>query len=100
MEKGAAMAAKKMIPPGVAENAFGNDYDEFKLGISFRLQGGQVVMQFSDSVDRVRMAAGGARKLAKRLIEKATELDRLGAAAAPSAKAVRSKRRVASAAKT
>ena len=45
------MAAKKIIPRG---------YDQFKLGISFRLQGGQAVMQFSDSVDWVRMTAGGA----------------------------------------
>ena len=65
----------------------GTDYGEFKLGISFRLQGGQVVMQFSDSVDRVRMTGGGARKLAQRLIEKAAELDRLGTASAPTAKA-------------
>src|ERR1700730_17768111 len=28
--KGAAMAAKKMIPPRAVENAFGDDYDEFK----------------------------------------------------------------------
>ena len=78
--KEAAMAAKKMIPPCAIENPFGDDYDEFKLEISFRLQGGQVVMQFSDSIDRVRMTAGGARKLAARLTEKAAELDRLGSA--------------------
>jgi hypothetical protein len=71
------MAAKKMIPPRAVENAFGDDYDEFKLG-SFRLQGGQVVM--------LRMTGGGARKLAERLIEKAAELDRLGTASAPNAK--------------
>ncbi len=53
-----------MIPPRAVKNAFGDDYDECKLRISFRLQGGQVVMQFSDSVDRVRMTSGGARKLA------------------------------------
>ena len=70
------MAENKMIPPRAVENAFGDDYDEFKLGISFRLQGGQVVMQFSDSVDRLRMTGGGARKQAQRLIEKAAELDR------------------------
>jgi hypothetical protein len=36
------MAAKKIIPPRAVENAFGDDYDEFKLGISFRIQAGQV----------------------------------------------------------
>jgi hypothetical protein len=92
-----AMAAKKMVPPRAVENAFGDDYDEFKLGISFRVQDGQVVMQFSDSVDRVRMTGGGARKLAQRLIEKAAELDRLGTAVAPTAKPKRSKPRVATA---
>jgi hypothetical protein len=85
------MAAKKMIPPRAVENAFGDDYDEFKLGISFRIQAGQVVMQFSDSVDRIRMTGGGARKLANRLIEKAAELDRTGTDSTPTAKPERSK---------
>ena len=57
---------------------FGDDYDEFKLGISFRIQAGQVVMQFSDHVGRIRMTGGGARKLAAMLVEKANEVDRLG----------------------
>jgi hypothetical protein len=92
-----AMAAKKMIPPRAVENAFGDDYDEFKLGISFRLQAGQVVMQFSDSVDRVRMTGGGARKLGTRLIEKAAELDRIGTASARTAKPRRSMPRVTAA---
>jgi hypothetical protein len=91
------MAAKKMIPPSAVENAFDDNYDEFKLAISFRFQGEQVVMQFSDSVDRVRMTGGGARKLAQRLIEKAAELDRLGTAVGPTAKPKRSKPRVTTA---
>jgi hypothetical protein len=86
------------VPAG--ENAFGDDYDEFKLGISFRLRGGQVVMQFTDSVDRVRMTGGGARKLAKRLIKEAAELDRIGTASAPTAKPERSKPRVTTAGNT
>ena len=49
------MAAKKMFPPRAVENLLGDDYDEFKLGISFRIQAGQVVMQFSDHVERIRM---------------------------------------------
>jgi hypothetical protein len=31
------MAAKKMIPPRAVESAFGDDYDEFKLGLAVRL---------------------------------------------------------------
>jgi hypothetical protein len=85
------MAARKMFPPREVENLFGDDYDEFKLGISFRIQAGQVVMQFSDHVERVRMTSGGARKLAALLTEKAAELDRLGNASAPGARRVRSK---------
>jgi hypothetical protein len=84
------MAAKKMFPPREVENLLGDDYDEFKLGISFRIQAGQVVMQFSDQVERVRMTGGGARKLAAMLTEKAAELDRLGNASALSARRVRS----------
>jgi hypothetical protein len=71
------MAAKKMFPPRAVENLFGDDYDEVKLEISFRIQTGQVVMQFSDHVERVRMNSGGARKLAAMLTAKAAELDRL-----------------------
>jgi hypothetical protein len=71
------MAAKKMFPPRAVENLLGDDYDEFKLGISFRIQAGQVVMQFSDHVERIRMTSGGARKLAAMLVEKANDLDRL-----------------------
>ncbi len=72
------MAAKKMFPPHEVQNLFGDDYDEFKLRISFRIQAGQIVMQFSDHVERVRMGSGGARKLAAMLTERAAELDRLG----------------------
>ena len=72
------MAAKKMFPPRPVENLLGDDYDEFKLGISFRIQAGQVVMQFSDHVERIRMSSAGARKLAAMLIEKANEVDQLG----------------------
>jgi hypothetical protein len=72
------MAAKKMFPPRAIENLLGDDYDEVKLAISFRIQAGQVVMQFSDRVDRIRMSSAGARKLAAMLIEKANELDRVG----------------------
>jgi hypothetical protein len=28
------MAAKNVVPPCAVENAFGDDYDEFKLGVS------------------------------------------------------------------
>jgi len=72
------MAAKKMFPPRAVEDLLGDDYDEFKLGISFRIQAGQVVMQFSDQVERIRMSSAGARKLAAMLIEKANEQDQLG----------------------
>jgi len=71
------MAAKKMFPRRVVENLLGDDYDEVKLAISFRIQAGQVVMQFSDRVDRIRMSSAGARKLAAMLIEKANEVDRV-----------------------
>ena len=71
------MAAKKMLPPRAVENLLGDDYDEVKLAISFRIQAGQVVMQFSDRVDRIRMSSAGARKLAAMLIEKANEVDRV-----------------------
>jgi hypothetical protein len=70
------MAAKKMFPPRAVENLLGDDYDEVKLAITFRIQVGQVVMQFSDRVDRIRMSNAGARKLAAMLIEKADEEDR------------------------
>jgi hypothetical protein len=72
------MAAKKMFPAGEIDKLLGNKYDEFKLGISFRILAGQIVMQFSDHVEWVRMTGGGARKLAAMLTEKAAELDRLG----------------------
>jgi len=32
------MAAKKMFPPRAVENLLGDDYDEFKLGLSFRIE--------------------------------------------------------------
>jgi hypothetical protein len=72
------MAAKKMFPPREVGNPLGKAYDEVKLGISFRILAGQIVMQFSDHVEWVRMSSAGARKLAAMLIEKANELDRLG----------------------
>jgi hypothetical protein len=70
------MAAKKMFPAGEIDRLLNNKYDEFKLGISFRIEAGQIVMQFSDHVEWVRMTSGGARKLAAMLTEKAAELDR------------------------
>ena len=91
------MAAKKMFLPRAIENVLGDDYEEFKLGIGLRIQAGQVVMQFSDHVGRIRMSSAGARqqwreqfsttadifvgakdKMAAMLIEKADEQDRLG----------------------
>jgi len=63
-EKG-YMAAKKMFPPRAVENLLGDDYDEFKLGISFRIQAGQVVMQFSDHAQRIRMSSAGAQSAAQ-----------------------------------
>jgi hypothetical protein len=85
------MAARKMFPPGEVERLLAGEYDEFKLGISFRVQAGQVIMQFSDSVERIRMTGGGARKLAAMLTEKAAELDPLGNTSASVAKSVRAK---------
>jgi len=93
------MAAKKMFPPGEVErllgrhveSPFGDDYDEVKLGIGFRILAGQIVMQFSDHVEWVRMTSGGARKLAALLIEQADELDRRGNASAAGTRRVRSK---------
>ena len=72
------MAAKKMFPPRDVGNPLGKDYDEVKLRISFRIVDGQIVMQFSDHVEWVRMSSAGARKLAAMLLEKANEQDRLG----------------------
>jgi hypothetical protein len=57
------MAAKKMFPPGEIDRLLGKTYDEFKLGISFRRLPGQIVMQFSDHVEWIRMSSAGARKL-------------------------------------
>ena len=71
------MAGKKMFPPREVGSPLGKDYDEFKLGISFRIVAGQIVMQFSDHVEWIRMSSAGARKLAAMLIEKANEHDRL-----------------------
>ena len=72
------MAAKKMFPAQNVGNPPGKTYDEVKLGIVFRIQAGQIVMQFSDHVEWVRMGSAGARKLAPMLLEKANEVDRLG----------------------
>ena len=71
------MAAKKMFPPREVGNPLGKAYDEVKLGISFRILAGQIVTQFSDHVEWVRMSSAGARRLAAMLIEKANEQDRL-----------------------
>ncbi|HEV1285197.1 MAG TPA: hypothetical protein VNU44_07800 [Bryobacteraceae bacterium] len=85
------MAAKKMFPPGEVDRLLGNKYDEVKLRIGFRIQAGQIVMQFSDHVEWVRMTSSGARKLAAMLVEKADELDRRGNASKAAAKRVRAK---------
>ena len=79
------------IRTGEADRLLGNKYDELKLGISFRMPAGHIVMQFSDHVEWVRMTSGGARKLAAMLTEKATELDRLGNASTAGGKRVRPK---------
>ena len=71
------MAGKKMFPSREVGNPFGNVYDEIKLRISFRILAGQIVMQFSDHIEWVRMSSSGARKLAAMLLEKAKELDGL-----------------------
>jgi hypothetical protein len=71
------MAAKKTFPPREVGNPLGKTYDEVKLGISFRILAGQIVMQFSDHVEWVRMSSAGARRLAAMLLEKANEQDRL-----------------------
>jgi hypothetical protein len=70
------MAAKKMFPTGAVGELSSKTYDEVRLRIGFRAQAGQIVMQFSDHVEWVRMTSAGARKLAALLIEKADELDR------------------------
>jgi hypothetical protein len=85
------MAAKKMIPPRDVENLLGDDYDEFKIGINLRIRAGQVIMQFSEDIERVRMTSSGARKLAGMLTEKAAELDLLGNVSALGSGRVRSK---------
>jgi hypothetical protein len=72
------MAAKKMFPPGEVDRLLSQAYDEVKLRIGFRIRAGQIVMQFSDHVEWVRMSSAGARKLAAMLVEKANELDRVG----------------------
>lgn len=85
------MAAKKMFPPGEVDRLLGNKYDEVKLRISFRILAGQILMQFSDHVEWVRMTGSGARKLAAMLTEKADELDRRGNASAAADNRVRPK---------
>jgi hypothetical protein len=72
------MAGKKMFPPRAVGNTLGKAYDEAKLRITFRILAGQIVMQFSDHVEWVRMCSAGARKLGAMLIAKANEQDRLG----------------------
>ena len=72
------MAGKKMFPPQAGGSSRGKVYDEVKLRIGIRLQNGQIVMQFSDHVEWVRMSSAGARRLASMLLEKANELDHLG----------------------
>ena len=71
------MAAKKMFGPGEVDRLLNRMYDEFKLKIDLRVQDGQIVMQFSDHIEYVRMRSAGARKLAAQLLEKADEVDRL-----------------------
>lgn len=83
------MAAKKIFPGGEVDRLLGSNYDEVKLGISFRIVAGQIVMLFSDHVEWVRMTSGGARKLAGMLSQKADELDRRGNASTAAAKRVR-----------
>jgi hypothetical protein len=77
------MAAKKIVPPGGVDRLLSKTYDEVKLRIGFRLQTDQIVMQFSDHVEWVRMSSAGARKLAALLLEKANEVDRLPSAGKP-----------------
>jgi hypothetical protein len=72
------MAGKKMFPPGEVDRLLSKTYDEVKLKVSLRIERGQIVMQFSDHVEWIRMSSAGARKLAARLIEKADEQDRTG----------------------
>jgi hypothetical protein len=85
------MAAKKMFPPGEVDRLLSKAYDEVKLRISFGIQAGQIVMQFSDHVEWIRMSSSGARKLAAMLTQKADELDRLGNTSVPAARRVRPK---------
>ena len=73
------MAAKKMFPPGEADRLLNKTYDEIKLKIGFRIEAGQIVMQFSDHVEWIRMSSTGARKLAAMLTEKADEVERAAA---------------------
>ena len=77
------MAAKKIVSPGGVDRLLSKTYDEVKLRIGFRLQTDQIVMQFSDHVEWVRMSSAGARKLAALLLEKANEVDRLPSAGKP-----------------
>jgi hypothetical protein len=71
------MAAKKMFPAGEADRALSKAYDQVNLTISFRILAGQIVTQFSDHVEWVRMSSAGARKRAAMLIEQANQEDRL-----------------------
>lgn len=61
----------------------GKTYDEVKLRIGFRVEAGQVVMQFSDHVEWVRMNSSGARKLAAMLTERPTNWTGLVAKGSP-----------------
>src|SRR5271168_2576238 len=45
-ESRGSMAAKKMFPPGEVDRPLSKTYDEVKLRIGFRIQAGQIVMQF------------------------------------------------------
>ena len=65
------MAAKKMFPPREVGNPLGKAYDEVKLGISFRILGGQIVMQFfgpcrMGSDERCSKACGDAYREGQR----------------------------------
>jgi len=72
-----------MFPPGEVDRQLNQTYDEIKLKIAFRVQAGQIVMQFSNHIEWVRMSSAGARKLAAMLTEKADEVDRAARARKP-----------------
>lgn len=76
------MGARKVSTPGEVEKSINREYDEVKLRIGVRIQAGQIVMQFSDEVEWVRMTSAGARKLATTLVKQAAILESLSRVAA------------------